>query len=144
MTLNFTKSKKIPGVTRQGSLYFGRCNVDQLHCPVITSCCDNVTSWAESDAPDCAIDVQWPLDFERLGIVDANHRVLPPRCQPLPAGAPCHGSHKEVGVSLHGGLKLLALGVEHVDVASLVTNGKHVAIWRVAQAEDTVVNLQLA
>ena len=44
----------------------------------------------------------------------------------------------------HGGLKLLALGVEHVDVASFVTNGKHVAIWRVAQAEDTVVNLHLS
>ena len=42
----------------------------------------------------------------------------------------------------HGGLKLLALGVEEVDVASFVANRKDVALWRVAQAEDTVVNLQ--
>ena len=42
----------------------------------------------------------------------------------------------------HGGLKLLALGVEEVDVASSVANRKDVAIWRVGQAIDRVVNLQ--
>ena len=42
----------------------------------------------------------------------------------------------------HGGPKLLGLGVEEVDVASFVANRKDVATWRVAQAEDTVVNLQ--
>ena len=45
-------------------------------------------------------------------------------------------------VDVHGGLKLLAVGIEEVDVASTVANRKDVAIWRVAQAEDTVVNLQ--
>ena len=43
----------------------------------------------------------------------------------------------------HGGLKLLALGVEEVDVASFVASRKDVATWRVAQAEDTVVNQPL-
>ena len=42
----------------------------------------------------------------------------------------------------HGGLKLLALRVEDVDVAVFVANRKDVAIWSVAQAEDRAVNPQ--
>ena len=55
--------------------------------------------------------------------------------------AEAHGPDK-VPVPPHGGLKLLALGVEEVDVASSVANRKDVAIWRVGQAIDRVVNLQ--
>ena len=41
----------------QGSLYFGRCNVNDLHRAVAASSGDGVTTWAETDAVDPATDV---------------------------------------------------------------------------------------
>ena len=39
-------------MARQGSLYFGRCNVNDMHGAVAASSGDGVTTWAETDAVD--------------------------------------------------------------------------------------------
>ena len=45
-------------MARQGSLYFGRCNVNDMHGAVSASSGDGVTTWADTDAVDMATDVQ--------------------------------------------------------------------------------------
>jgi len=83
----------------------GRIPDQDLLVPAST---DNFgTIRAEAHGADTVrVPPQWPLDFERLGIIHVNHLVAPPRCQPLPAGAPRHGSHS-VGVSLQGAQNFL-------------------------------------
>ena len=55
----------IVGVNVQGSLYFGRCNVNDLHGAVAASSGDGVTTWAETDALDSATEVQGSLYLAR-------------------------------------------------------------------------------
>ena len=45
-------------VPAQWSLYFGRCNVNDLHRAVVASSGDGVTTWGELDAENHATDVQ--------------------------------------------------------------------------------------
>ena len=45
-------------MARQGSLYLGRCNVNDLHRAIAASSGDGVTIWAKMDAVDTATDVQ--------------------------------------------------------------------------------------
>ena len=47
----------------QGSLYFGRCNVNDLHRAVVASSSDGVTIWVKMDDVDRATDVQGAQNF---------------------------------------------------------------------------------
>ena len=55
----------VRAVPPQESLYFGRCNVNDLHRAVAASSGDGVTTWAETDALDSATEVQGSLYLAR-------------------------------------------------------------------------------
>ena len=56
MTLNFTKSKKIPGVTRQGAQNFRpRLCADKVYAPIVTTRRDDVTGGPVSHAANCRV-----------------------------------------------------------------------------------------
>jgi hypothetical protein len=87
----------------QGSLYFGRCNVNDLHRAAVASSGDGVTTWAELDAADTATVLQGPSllivlrveDYHAVaGIVQAGCKFGPvrrvghtPYCAVAPQGA---------------------------------------------------------